>query len=57
MVGGGGRGAVVNTTCLKMLDHEHNFPVNVAVLEDNRDISVQDYFSKKKKQNKENPAD
>lgn len=32
--------AVVNTICLKMLDHKHSFPVNVSVLEDNREISV-----------------
>lgn len=32
------RGAVVNTICLKMLDHKHNFPVNVSVLEDNKTL-------------------
>lgn len=29
--------AVVNTTCLKMLDHKHSFPVNVSVLADGRE--------------------
>lgn len=41
--------AVVNTICLKMLDHKHNFPVNVSVLEDNREISVRNDFIQKKK--------